>query len=70
MAIKIKQEGITRDIKNIYIVIDGVKRSIQKVYSGTRLVWSLTSGWIISCFGNGWWSNPDPWDNNDVWKNK
>lgn len=66
--IKIKQEGTTRDIKNIYIVIDGIKRSIQKVYNGARLVWSLASD-RISCFGGGWWSNPDPWDNNDVWKN-
>ena len=43
MAIKIKQGDVTRDTKNIYIVIDGIKRSIQKVYNGTRLVWSLAS---------------------------
>lgn len=41
------------------------ERAIAYVYKGTMLVWQA----IRSCFGNGYWDNSKPWDNNDGWMN-
>lgn len=38
---------------------------ITTVYKGLVLIWQA----IKSCFGNGYWDNTKPWDNEDGWSN-
>lgn len=39
--------------------------AINSVYKGLLLIWQA----IRSCFGNGYWDNDKPWDNEDGWTN-
>ena len=44
-----------KDITSYYTV---VKRTLRLIWEG-----------IKSCFGNGFWINDKPWNNNESWKN-
>ena len=59
-----------KDISQIELDDNGVKRSITSVYTyiGDQLILIWES--IKSCFGSGWWITNRPWINNNAWKNK
>ena len=55
---------IYKNNKQLALLYYGNK-AITSVYKGAKLVWQA----IRSCFGNGYWDNDKPWDNNDGWTN-
>lgn len=59
-----------KEISQIELDDNGIKRSISKIYAYVddklMLIWEA----IRSCFGSGWWITKRPWINNNGWKNK
>lgn len=70
MSIQVNKNGSLHNIENIYAKSkDGILRTIQHVYRGSVMVWTVVKDFITSCFGGGYWDSKYPWDNKDVWKN-
>lgn len=71
MAINIKISGSNKQVSitGIYKIKDGILRSINNVYNGTKLVWTAIKE-ALSAFGAGFWRNDKPWSNEDSWKNE
>ena len=67
------KDGLTRSASGVYVVKDGVKLTITNIYDyvaeKTRLLWTIASDFISSCFGGGYWINEEAWKNDDVWNN-
>lgn len=69
MALNIKNKNKQVSITGIYKIKDGILRSINNVYHGTKLVWTVIKE-ALSAFGAGFWQNDKPWSNEDSWKNE
>lgn len=59
---------IKQGIKDILDIYHGTLRVIE-VYHGKLLVYKISNETSNSCFGNGYWVNELPWDNDDGWVN-
>lgn len=46
-------------------LVNAGKVTIDKIYSGVRLVWEAALG----CFTKGYWLNNKKWTNDRGWKN-